>query len=347
MSWIRSRSETPILAADQPWEQGALLTAVALLADPGDPDNLRLYYLASHRDQPADNVLCLATSQDGHVWHKPDLGAGDNIVMRATGHETGWGVFMPCRILYEPGESNAGWHWKMVYWERLQAAGPTGVCLAVSADGLRWQPLHDRPIITNANDAMSFVGTSASEDAPLGVANWLLYQQTWKYNADLPIERDNLKRMHRRISVWRGPTTFDGSWVGPVTVLEPDDEDPADLQHYWLVPFGADGGFAGLLLCHHTVDQTMDVQRVSSPDGWTWTREDDRQPLIPLGPKGRFDCGLVTTKAPPCRWQGRLLLPYNGRPTCHDALPRYADAEPLPPGIGMIELQPDLWETLA
>lgn len=339
--WIRARSEAPVLPADRAWEADALLSAVALLPDP-DGVHLRLYYLALHRERPLDNVLCLALSTDGDHWHKPELGGGDNVVMRSSGHLTGWGVFMPTRILHDAEEPNPEWRWKMVYWERLSAVVPAGICLATSADGLTWKALHDRPMITNANDAMSMLRAPAREGAPLGAGNWLLYQQTWKHNPRLPTERDNLKGIHRCISVWRGPEQFDGAWAGPVLILAPDEQDAADLQHYWLVPYDSAQGFGGLLLCHHTDDQTMDVQRVASADGWQWTRCDEREPLLPVGERGRFDCGMVTTKAPPCSWQGRLLLPYNGRPTCHDQSQRFPGDAVLAPGIGMVELDPTL-----
>ncbi len=337
--WILSRSQTSILPNHKPWELDALLTAVALEPDP-EGAQLRLYYLVVHRQRPLDNVLCLALSTDGDHWDKPDLGDGTNIVMRSSGQDTGWGMFMPMRILHEPQEPRLDWRWKMAYWERPTANSAAGICLAVSPDGLSWRSLHERPIITNANDAMSMVTALPSVETPLGEAGWFLYQQTWKHNASLPRQRDNLKGIHRRLSIWRGPRQFDGSWVGPVTVLEPDGEDPPDLQHYWMVPYATDGGYGGLLLCHHTQDQTMDVQRVASKDGWSWTRCDERQPLLPLGERGRFDCGMVTTKAPPCVWQGRVLLPYNGRPSCHDQAPRFADDPEIAPGIGMVELDP-------
>lgn len=223
-----------------------------------------------HRQRPLDNVLCLALSTDGDHWDKPDLGDGTNIVMRSSGQDTGWGMFMPMRILHEPQEPRLDWRWKMAYWERPTANSAAGICLAISPDGLSWRSLHERPIITNANDAMSMVTALPGVETPLGEAGWFLYQQTWKHNASLPRQRDNLKGIHRRLSIWRGPRQFDGSWVGPVTVLEPDGEDPPDLQHYWMVPYATDGGYGGLLLCHHTQDQTMDVQRMASKDGWSW-----------------------------------------------------------------------------
>lgn len=338
MSWIRHRSASPIFAADRPWENGALLGATALHVDPAT-GHLRLYYLALHREHPLDNVVCVATSEDGTGWHKPDLGDGSNIVMRSSGHETGWGVFMPTRILYEPDEVHPAWRWKMLLWERPIAATPAGICLAVSADGLSWQHLHERPIITGANDAMSLITANPGCPAPRD-GRWLLYQQTWKYNPHLPGDRDNLKGIHRQISLWYNGGDFDDRWTGPITILEPDGDDPPDLQHYWLSPYSTSSGYGGLLLCHHTLDQTMDVQRVTSTDGWSWQRADARKPLLPLGDRGRFDCGMVTAASMPCPFEGRVLLPYNGRATVHDQQQRFPGDPPVAAGIGLVELDP-------
>ncbi len=139
--WVPWRSQTPILKPNKAWQEGGMLSAVSLHVDPGS-QRLRLYYLALHREHPLDNVLCIAESGDGRCWVKPDMGNGTNIVMTSSGHETGWGVFMPTRILYEPEETNPAWRWKMVLWERPIAETPAGIGLAVSEDGLTF--INDR-----------------------------------------------------------------------------------------------------------------------------------------------------------------------------------------------------------
>lgn len=334
------RSSQPILLPDRPWETGAALFAIAAMPDP-DGRSIRLYYLV--RGGPQGNVLCLARSTDARIWTKPDCGDGTNIVMRGAGLPMNWGEFMPAAVLHEPGDRAKSRRWKMIFWDRRTTGTPPGICLAVSKDGFAWQPVGRRPIITNANDAMSFIAALPGIATPLGAATHFIYQQTWRHNPTIPVERDNLKGMHRRISIWKGEG-FTGRWVGPVTILEPDAEDPPGLQFYWLTPCPVAGGYGGLLNCHHTGDQTMDVQWVRSRDGWQWTRELNRQPLIPLGPRGGFDCGLVIAAAQPVRWQDRVLIFYNGRATVHDGQPRYP-ADPLPSprqGIGLAAFSPAL-----
>lgn len=340
---ILARTEKPLLALDQPWEQGGRMTTlVGVVPDPF-ADRLRLYYKISFPGRATDNILCVAYSSDGYNWIKPDLGEGTNIVMRASGNSMEWGAFHPQSIIYDENESNSVWRWKMLFWGRWNAEFSPGFHIATSKDGLSWNPLH-RPVITNANDAGSFV--SANPRAPAGPRESpvLLYQQTWSYNPNLPTERDNLDHMQRVISIWTCDP-FPGRWIGPTQILVPDENDAADLQYYWFVPFSVGDGYYGLMNVHHTADQRMDVQLMSSVDGWTWERELDRAPLIPLGEKGRFDCGMVMVTAPPVLWKGKLMLFYNGRATVHDHQ-RFYPKDPLPSpakGIGVVELSPAIY----
>lgn len=337
------RSPLPVISADKEWEKGAALSAIAAIPDE-KTGYLLLYYLARFADNPLANVLCLARSHDGHAWSKPDCGDGTNIIMRSSGNQTGWGEFMPTTILRDEGGNHPAQRWKMVYWDRPDPSMPAGICLAVSADGQDWKSLSPRPIITGANDAMSLIDAVPEVHTPLGAGAYFIYQQTWKYNPMLPTDRDNLKSMHRRISIWTCGT-FTGRWVGPVTILEPDGEDSPDIQFYGLVAFRTtSGGYGGLLNCHHTGNQTMDVQLVSSADGWAWSREDGRRPLLGLGKRGRFDCGMVHVAARPVTWRDKVLLFYNGRATVHDGQPHYpVDALPNPArGIGVAEFTDEL-----
>ena len=96
-SIIRYRSEAPILSADRPWEEGASLRAISVIPEE-DEDRMRLYYLTWHRGAFTKNALCVAYTQDGFNWEKPDLGEGNNIVMRGSGRALDWGVFFPQQI---------------------------------------------------------------------------------------------------------------------------------------------------------------------------------------------------------------------------------------------------------
>lgn len=302
-----------------------------------------LYYVVRLRDRPLDNVLCVARSTDAKTWRKPDVGDGTNIVMRASGHENGWGTFLPMSILHEPGESDPALRWKMLYWDRPDPKLTAGLCLAASADGVNWRPLHERPIITGANDAASMVTGRPELNTPFGHGTHLIHQQTFKHNPRLPVERDNLKHLHRCISVWQAKS-FQEAFVGPALVLEPDANDAADLQFYWLTASRSPHGeYLGFLHCHHTIDQTMDAQLVTSEDGWSWSRAFGRKPILPLGPRGAFDCGMVLAAGAPVQFGDRVLVFYHGRPTVHDGKPRFADDPLRTTGMGIAEYDPNLF----
>lgn len=335
------RTSEPIFTPDEPWEKGgSIFPVAAFVADGG----IRLYYAVRFREAPLQNVLCVARSADARTWEKPDLGRGNNVVMRSTGHENGWGTFLPMSILHEPDDANPAQRWKMLYWDRPDPALTAGLCLAVSADGYAWRRCHARPIITGANDAASMVSGRPERNTPFGHGTHLIHQQTFKYNPNLEDSRDNLRGLHRCISVWQ-TKGFDQPFIGPALVLQPDAEDAPDLQFYWLSTARTPpGGYIGFLHCHHTVDQTMDAQLVASEDGWNWRRALQREPVLPLGPCGHFDCGMAMTPGAPVALGDRLLVFYHGRPTVHDGKPRFAEDPVVPNGVGLAEYSPALWD---
>ena len=84
----------------------------------------------------------------------------------------------------------------------------------------------------------------------------------------------------------------------------------------------------------------MDMQMVSSPDGWSWKREFDRKAVISPGEEeGRFDAGMVSAKCGPFRWKGKVYNLYNGQSWTHDQKVRY-EGQKITAGMGLIELDP-------
>jgi hypothetical protein len=337
MSIVRYRCEEPIMAADRPWEEGSFLRPVSVIPEP-DGSRLRLYYLVWHRPDFSKNLLCLAYSTDAFHWEKPDLGEGNNIVLRPSGLGMPWGAFHPTRVIHDPSDEDEKMRWKCSYWGRPSPAHYDGMCLAASPDGLRFRDIHGRPIATNQNDGMCLIDVRAPSPVTWLKSRYYIYQQAWKFNPDLPTDKDNLKMMERRIVLWSAET-FGGRWIGPITVLEPDADDPPDLQIYWLSPFHTTSGYGGWINCHHTGSQQMDIQLASSPDGFSWTRELNRKSVLSPGGRGRFDAGMVATKCGPFRWQGKLYNLYNGQSWTHDQRPRY-EGDATTAGMGIVELDP-------
>ena len=168
--------------------------------------------------------------------------------------------------------------------------------MAGRADGRAWSRLHAAPVVPFASDAGScgLPNPRAAEGARDN--SLLLYQQPWRYDHALPVDRDDLDFMQPVISIWT-VNDFPTQWVGPTQVMVPDDADAPDLQFYWFVPFHSETGYYGLMNIHHTGNQTMDVQLTSKADGWTWARATEREPLVPPGARARFACGMVHVTA--------------------------------------------------
>ena len=333
---IHWRSDASILDNNTPWErEAAHFYPVEVLPDPAE-ERLRLYYLVLFRGEPERNHLSVAYSSDGRTWTKPDLGEGTNVVMRSGGNPFDWGFFMPSSILYDAEAEKPEERWKLLYWGRRNPAARTGYYIATSPDGYAWSTITPYPVITNANDATTMIDVNPrATPGPRGTTH-LIYQQMWHYDANLPVDRDNLTNMKRGIAIW-WVDPWPERWIGPAQILYPDAEDPADLQFYFMTPYHTANGYGALVNCHHTGDQTMDLQLMFSDDGWSWERALDRKTLIPLGEPGRFDSGMVATTCRPVQWQGETLVYYLGRATVHDGKPAH-EGHPLPPmtsGIGL------------
>ena len=163
---ILNRSESPVILPEKPWElETDLLYSIAVLPDP-EEDRLRLYYLVRNYLKKEIGLLCVAYSEDGYSWTRPEFSDGTNIVMRPAGPPIDYGFFVPFSVLYDPWETEMGDRWKMIYWDRPDRDDPTGICLAVSPDGLHWRSTSRNPIITASNDAASLLCTDPDLPKP-------------------------------------------------------------------------------------------------------------------------------------------------------------------------------------
>lgn len=113
-------SDRPVLVPDKPWEGSCAMPFSGGLWKVGD--RYACWYLADFRR------VCLAYSQDGLTWEKPDLGvaAGTNIVLEPNGVDS-------CCIVPDPDGDG------FVMSVSTPNGGP--VRLFLSPDGVRWEYL--------------------------------------------------------------------------------------------------------------------------------------------------------------------------------------------------------------
>lgn len=138
-------------AFDKPWE-GPFSAYVTVLRD---GQRYRAYYRGapvSNHEGHEPEVTCVAESTDGIRWTKPELGlfevrgqrAGNVVLAGDPPFSHNFAPFVDTR----PGVPAAE------RYKALAGIGQTGLKAFVSADGLRWRPLRDEPVLRH--DRSSF-----------------------------------------------------------------------------------------------------------------------------------------------------------------------------------------------
>ncbi|MEX2187235.1 MAG: hypothetical protein WD875_10590, partial [Pirellulales bacterium] len=148
---------------DRPWE-GAFVGYITVMQD---EDRLRMYYRGrpkAGRDGSDDEVTCYAESRDGVHWEKPNLrlfevaGTLDNNVILATATPASHNF---CPFRDDNPECPADQRYKA-----FGGISPNGLYAFVSADGIRWRKLQDKPVYTDSGwafDSQNVAFWSAEE----------------------------------------------------------------------------------------------------------------------------------------------------------------------------------------
>ena len=321
-----SRHETnPLIVPDKPWEGGQCFTYGGAVYVP-EEKLFKIWYRCGQKPELYD--YCVATSSDGVHWDKPMLATGETIQKRydalvrampdyygEVGHPKA------------PAESNIVLgHQEMegfVYTpqdraeRRYKTIGGGGTKF-VSADGVHWknvgrafQAVEVNPFSYNPDSGryVAFpkinhnrrrsVGFTSSPDFDLWDTPRLILVPDAE---DDRIAAETITKYHDRIMV------------------EHDDPATREAHFYGLASFEYQGLIVGFLWVLHVNahvpglgdDGPMDVQLVASRDGKTWTRVAGRKPILPLGPKGAFDGGMITTCSAPLIVGDEIWLYYGG-----------------------------------
>jgi hypothetical protein len=152
----RPRAEEIALVHDAPWEgSGSGYHSVFR-----DGDRYRMYYKAWHLDVSKGKLdtsahplyTCTAESTDGVRWTKPELGLHEFRRSKANNITIASGKLGPVNVdaghpavfKDENPDAPADARYKAI----VRSNGPHGLLALKSADGLRWEPMADRPVIT-------------------------------------------------------------------------------------------------------------------------------------------------------------------------------------------------------
>jgi len=276
-------------------------------------DGLVMWYIAPYRRGSKEGPLykqCVhyARSRDGYTFEKPALGlrkfeesSEENIILtpndvdaqgRPLSGEGGYSGF--CVLDSElHGVPHARGRYTAMYRTSVPEVGG-GLYLAHSDDGLRWSAYPENPIPFGGDTYNNFLYDDRIERCVAYVRP--------RVHAGPP-------RVNRLVSRIESEDLI--HWGGERVVLDTDDRDAAaqgriklakdelgyprgrDIQFYGLIATRHQDLYLGFAPVYDTTTGLMWCELAHSYDGIEWRREATREPLIPLGPEGTWDCGMV------------------------------------------------------
>jgi hypothetical protein len=237
-------------------------------------------------------LTCLATSQDGYTWRKPELGLVEwrgsrknNLV------QLGRKYVGAITVVPVPAGSGAPGRFLAVYIDS------PGVCLAYSDDGATWREHPGNPIEPHHSDTHNSIVYDPVRRKWLVHLRPPLYAGPWKRRIAL-MESDDLR-----------------NWTRPRIVLAPDEEDPPEF--YGMPVFRRGNLFFGLLQIFDQSLGSIEIELVLSADGRNWQRVPPRERVLRRGGPDEFDRGMVLTASSPVIVGDEMRLYYGGTKVDH------------------------------
>jgi hypothetical protein len=189
-----------VLSFDKPWE-GPFCGYATIIKD---GDTYRLYYRGlpeAGKDGSSSETTCYAESEDGITWTRPDLGIyevsgtlNNNIILAGVAPVThNFSPFLDTREGINPKHK----------YKALGGTKISGLIACVSEDGIHWNILQKKPVITEgAFDSQNVSFWSEEEQL------YLCYFRTWKM-----VGEQNFRTVSRTTSrdfiQWSHPVEMD------------------------------------------------------------------------------------------------------------------------------------------
>ena len=315
-------SNNPMIEPKYPWDSGATFSHGTFALDPID-GLWKAWYISTPmgvEEFESSRRLTYATSEDGVNWTRPELDLcpqpdypRTNILFDL---DSG-GLSMYPSVFIDP-EAEAERRYEMLVMRspgrpegrgepfvpgipRLPGATshPFGTYRYFSSDGIHWNPVEGpllETMLPGQRMTLPYSNPFASSDNAWYYRDedgvYLLYQKVCEnLNPGARVPYDINFTYGRRVIARR--TSADGSQWSPLEViLQPDWQDPQDLQFMELCPAPVRGGYLGILPCYNVLNQTIDIQLAGSADGRIWHRP-VRLPAIPVAPLGDYGGGMI------------------------------------------------------
>lgn len=240
-------------------------------------------------------AICYATSKDGLVWDKPELGIVDydgskasNILMRGGAGEVVRGGPHGSGIQRDPTDPDPTRRYKAFFKSKA-------LSVAFSADGVHWSADAARAVATSSGDTHNNAFWAPTLGRYVGIT------RQWG------------KPFGRQVARTSSADFVD--WDEPRVVLQGLNENE---QTYAMPVFFHGGVYIGLLAIHDQEADRVWSELAWSPDTETWHRVLPGTPLIPNGrDEGDYDWGCVYAAASPVVLKDEIRLYYGGSDGLH------------------------------
>ncbi|MCF7709115.1 MAG: hypothetical protein K9N52_09485 [Verrucomicrobia bacterium] len=300
---FNKHSDNPLIVGNKPWEDGDIYLYGTVLPSE-DGNGYRMWYqaLPGNSDKPA---VLYATSEDGIHWEKPELGvyprngSKSNNILLADDQ----GGFM-ASVIHTPWDLNPSGKYKMFSMRQ------GGKWIAHrSSDGIHWQDMPGESISSGGSDSAQFLWDPHKKQ-------YVKFGKVIRYvngTRRRCIGRASTKDLSSwpKLKLVMAPDTYDDRWVEGVGVRR--------TSLYGVSAFAYESMYIGLLWIFRATGPEgyligpLYCEIVTSHDGTHWQRQEkERIPMLPLGPTGSWDDGMVLTATQPLLDGDTLKLYYGG-----------------------------------
>jgi hypothetical protein len=334
------QSTEPVLRADKPWEAQGIGGYNTVIRE--GENHFRLWYAAqvlAGVPQEGAVRLCYAESDDGIVWHKPELGLvtfrgsrANNIVAPLDERQSMQGatVYVDERA---PAEARFRlWSKFLPHDDEIEAGAQPGLWAMHSADGLRWTCDDDQPNPPGQMcDTQNVFFWDESIDQYVGYTR---VRETQLRDEAAEMELGKRYRAVGRITspdfkTWSQPTliVLEGDVLDVEAPLPPNSVERPQMDFYtnavYKHPEADDAYFMMPAVYYHWEESdapaTMDVQLLTSRDGIVWERQGARRPFIRRGLDGSPNGGMVMAHVWPVVTETETWIYYAGRGNRHNS----------------------------
>lgn len=294
---LEKHPANPLITTTGEWEGSGPHMGGSALYDPADK-RFKMWYTVFNRHNydnrlPFSYNVAYAESEDGITWQKPALGVfehpadpANNLIRLGTDKTQNIDVMLNPRPDQYPGRFLAIHNQK------------GGVFVSHSEDGKSFTFLQEAAAIPYHSDTHNNLVFNEKNN------NWLIYCRPRAYAGD----------HKRRISVQQSADLR--TWTHERVILIPDEAERP--EYYGMTVFRLHDLYFGMRQSYDRADGLLYPEPVWSSDGERWDDIGTHPAMLPLGPEGAWDAGMVLLAESPVAVGDELRFYYGGFAKSHN-----------------------------